>query len=286
MSIRKEDLSESRDDFLAESIACAEKMCREAFEEIGRASKIGDKAVQGIVSGVKTIASKVSDIVPDGVEEVACEFGKGGKDFFTGVAYSGEMTVDGLTQLFNAISPVDLPEVDLVELPESKWATAGVVAGTAAQIAAITYGVGAGFGAAGMKTGFASTLGRSTTTGLAVGLIKPVPAGENYWDSKVTDVAIGIGAGVVAASVGHALTKVPLLAGEPGHPNLIQSVAARAIPGIPKGAAQANLRAVLQSGRLATVEETTEGILRSSTTGAVSGGLTHVVGSVHDSFEH
>lgn len=163
-----------------------------------------------------------------------------------GVFYGAiEMPIDGITQLFNHISPVDLPPLELVdpEQHDSALFKVGVAGGVALDTVLLSAGVNrtlAGFAKANPAT---APFLKTGIQAVALSAMQPIPEGSNYWLDK------GLSTGVRMATM-QAGTGINKLVGDSGlfgtatNRTLVQEVAYRGLTGLPKGVLSAQIGSI------------------------------------------
>lgn len=195
-----------------------------------------------------------------------------------GVFYGAiEMPVDGITQLFNHISPVDLPQLEIVDPAkhDNTLFKVGVAGGVALDTALLSAGVNRGLaGFAEAYPGTAPFL-KTGIKAAALSALQPVPAGGNFWVDK------GISSGMRMFTM-QAGTGINKFAGDTGffgnaaERTIVQEIAYRGLTGLPKGMLSAQVGSIAAGRGPAGALETLASAGKAGLNGIASGTLSEL----------
>lgn len=196
------------------------------------------------------------------------EFGQGA--FYGAI----EMPIDGITQLFNHISPVDLPQLELVD-PSQHDSTSfklGVAGGVALDTVLLSAGVNRGLSGFAEANPATAPFLKTGIKAAALSVMQPVPEGSNFWLEK------GMNSGVRMATM-QAGAGINKFAGDSGffgnatNRTLVQEVAYRGLTGVPKGILAAQIGSIAAGRGPAGPVETMVSAGKAGLNGMASGTL-------------
>jgi|AGTN01.2.fsa_nt_gi hypothetical protein len=168
-----------------------------------------------------------------------------------------EKPVNGVVQIANKVTGMNLPELNLIGAPEKN--SAGAIAGTIVGSAAAYYALSRVGGKALSSLGGASTTGaviRSAMIGAAYeGVFQPSDMNsQHFFRDRFTSAAVGGATFAAMGGTGLWLDKQGYFAVQAGR-SLAGSMTYGALTGIPGGIVHAEANAILKQGRLATMGE-------------------------------
>lgn len=194
------------------------------------------------------------------------------EDFGEGAVFSGVQTpIDGITQLVNKASPVDLPVLHIIDAPDNNSLATklGMIAGTVADYAIISTATGgAGLAAGGLLT--------AGVNGAILAATRPSSEDGSFVLNKARDIGISTGTMVALQGTGQVLGNVGIL-GNAGSRSLVQDVAVGTISGGAGGIANAEMNALLYEGRLARQDERLSDAAEYAIFGGLLAAVSHVV---------
>lgn len=207
----------------------------------------------------------------------------GAGEFGLGVIYGGlEMPIDGITQLINVVSPVDVPELNIVDPDDHKnfWFKAGIVTGVALDTVVLSAAVNSGLTSYAATHQATAPYLKTALKGFALSAMQPVPEGENFWSNKVLHTGLRMATMQLGTGIGQVAGKLPFVP-EAASRTIGQELMFRGITGLPKGALSTQINSVGKGLGPASLQETAAGALKSSINSMVSGAVSELFDSSH-----
>lgn len=211
----------------------------------------------------------------------------GATEFGLGMVYGGlEMPIDGITQLFNAVSPVDLPELNIVDPKEhdSFWFKAGIVGGVALDTVLLSAAVNVSLANYATAHKVSAPFLKAAVKGFALSALQPVPEGENFWASKGLNTGLRMVTMQAGAGISHLAVSTGFF-GEAASRTHLQELSFRGITGLPKGAVNTQISSLWNGRGFASPVDTMIGAIKSSANsiagGAFKEAFDHLQGDEH-----